>query len=160
MRNTLFLALAALAVPAAAQNSAPQPVTRAAYDANMNGEFAKIDANRDGTVSAAELSAARGRATAEATRRQASAMFSKLDTDKNGSLSAAEFGKLLTVDPAKLPPAPLLQFDANKDGNVTRAEFTAGTGANFASIDTNKDGTVSVAEMQAADRRESQSQGR
>jgi len=159
MRHYLF-GLALVATPALAQQSAPQPVTRAAYNANMTGEFAKIDTNKDGTVSSAELVSARQRATGQAVQRQAGAMFGKLDADKNGTLSPAEFAKLLSVDAAKLPPAPLLQFDANKDGNVTKAEFAAGTGANFTSLDTNKDGTVSVAELQAADRRESQSQGR
>lgn len=156
----LFLSLAAFAAaPAIAQQGAPQPVTRAAYDANMNGEFAKIDANKDGTVTATELASARARATGEAVERQSAAMFGKLDTDKSGTLSRSEFAKLLSVDPSKLPPAPLLEFDANKDGNVTKAEFAAGTGANFTRLDTNKDGTVSVAELQAAERAE-QPQGR
>ncbi|MCW3797812.1 EF-hand domain-containing protein [Sphingomonas sp. BN140010] len=162
MRAVIVIGLVAiLATPAAAQQGgAPKPVTRAEYDANMNREFGEIDANKDGTVSAAELASARQRATAAALQRQSQAMFSKLDINKNGSLSQAEFAKMLDVDPAKLPPAPLLQFDANKDGSVTKAEFAAGTGANFMGLDTNKDGTVTPAELQAAERRESGPQGR
>jgi len=39
--------------------------------------------------------------------------------------------------------------DANKDGAVTKAEFTAGAMAMFDKADTNKDGFVTADEMKA-----------
>ncbi|MCY4393679.1 MAG: EF-hand domain-containing protein [Rhodospirillaceae bacterium] len=39
--------------------------------------------------------------------------------------------------------------DANKDGKVTRAEFTAARSARFAGIDANKDGALEVSELRA-----------
>jgi hypothetical protein len=42
----------------------------------------------------------------------------------------------------------LMQFDANKDGRVTRAEVEAGIAAQFHSIDTNGDGRLDASEYQ------------
>ncbi len=42
----------------------------------------------------------------------------------------------------------LMQFDANKDGRVTRAEVEAGITAQFHSIDTNGDGRLDASEYQ------------
>ena len=39
--------------------------------------------------------------------------------------------------------------DADKDGKVTRAEFTAARNARFAGIDSNKDGALEVSELRA-----------
>jgi Ca2+-binding EF-hand superfamily protein len=44
----------------------------------------------------------------------------------------------------------LLQFDANADGKITKAEMDAGLKARFAEIDTNKDGTATREEMKAS----------
>jgi hypothetical protein len=44
----------------------------------------------------------------------------------------------------------LLQFDANNDGKLTRAEFDAGQKARFNEADANKDGFVTPDEMRAA----------
>ena len=154
MRHLVLLGLCAtFAVPVAAQQAAPagdRPITRAAFTADMNRQFGDIDLDRNGTVSPAELNAARQKAAAALGQRRAEAMFAELDTDKNGSLTPAEFARVVAVDTSKLPPAPLLKFDSNGDGSISRAEFAAGTGADFARTDLNKDGIVSVAELQAA----------
>lgn len=42
----------------------------------------------------------------------------------------------------------LIQFDADKDGRITRAEIDAGLQAQFASADTNGDGKLDAAELQ------------
>ena len=46
------------------------------------------------------------------------------------------------------PAMALMQFDANKDGRITRAEVEAGLVAQFRSIDTNKDGRLDATEYQ------------
>ncbi|HOY77875.1 MAG TPA: EF-hand domain-containing protein [Hyphomonadaceae bacterium] len=43
----------------------------------------------------------------------------------------------------------LLEFDANADGKLTKAEFDAGQRARFNEIDTNKDGFITAEERQA-----------
>jgi hypothetical protein len=42
----------------------------------------------------------------------------------------------------------LIQFDSNKDGQITRAEIDAGLQAQFQSADTNTDGKLDAAELQ------------
>lgn len=44
----------------------------------------------------------------------------------------------------------LLQFDANADGRLTKAEFDAAQRTRFNTIDANKDGTATAEEFQAA----------
>jgi len=44
--------------------------------------------------------------------------------------------------------ASLIQFDANKDGTITRAEVTAGLEAQFKTADTNADGKLDALEFQ------------
>ena len=44
----------------------------------------------------------------------------------------------------------LLQFDANADGKITRAEMDAGLKSRFADFDTNNDGTATRDEMKAS----------
>jgi hypothetical protein len=44
--------------------------------------------------------------------------------------------------------ANLIQFDANKDGTITRAEVTAGLEAQFKAADTNADGKLDALEFQ------------
>ena len=57
--------------------------------------------------------------------------FDGLDTDKNGSLSQAEVGVFVATIPAGGPNGPpnaatvFGNWDANKDGSVSRAEFDA-----------------------------------
>ena len=57
--------------------------------------------------------------------------FDGIDTDKNGSLSQAEVGVWVATIPAGGPNGPpnaatvFGNWDANKDGSVSRAEFDA-----------------------------------
>ncbi len=41
----------------------------------------------------------------------------------------------------------MMKADTNKDGVITKAEFTAHANVKFAALDTNKDGKISSAEM-------------
>lgn len=57
--------------------------------------------------------------------------------------------------PSAPPPPPpghdfLAQLDSNKDGVITRAEFTADLEKRFAALDTDKNGVISAAERKSA----------
>ena len=152
MRLSPLFAAALLAAPAAALaqgQAAPQSISKASFLANMQGEFAEIDANKDGAATAAEVDSARNKAVATLAARRAETAFAQLDADKSGTLTPAEFAKL--IKPAdKLPPSPILTLDANKDGRITAAEYKTGMEARFAGLDANKDGVVTPAEARPA----------
>ncbi|MDG2532727.1 EF-hand domain-containing protein [Sphingomonas sp. HITSZ_GF] len=76
-------------------------------------------------------------------------------------LLAAAFGATAIAAPAfaqDAPPQPprpggmamLDRLDTNKDGVITRDEFSADVARRFAKLDADKDGKVSQAELQAA----------
>ena len=61
----------------------PAPIPRASFIAEMDGQFRKMDADKNGQLSRSELPK----------EHKFAAHFDMLDTDKNGTLSAAEFAK-------------------------------------------------------------------
>jgi len=138
--------------PAAA---AQTPPNRAALQKNLDATFKAIDTNGDGSLSAAELSAAEGKVQQQRlgnVRTRVEAEFTKLDTNKDGQLSKAEF---MAVAPTKSAAAPnganlLAQLDANKDGKISGDEYRAPILSRFDKLDTNHDGTISATERQAA----------
>jgi len=83
------------------------------------------------TVIACTFAAAAGAALAQAPGGFTPPTFDGLDTDKNGSLSQAEVATFVATIPAGGPngaPQAATVFgnwDANKDGSVSRAEFDA-----------------------------------
>ena len=103
----LIFAAAAAAVPGAAlaqtkpaqaqaapTAQAPQSMSKADFLKQVDGRFATIDANHDGTVTKDEIAAMQAKALAEAQaaeQRSIEADFKKLDTNKDNSLSLAEF---------------------------------------------------------------------
>ena len=154
------LAAAAFAGAALAQTgqkpaTAPEaPPTRAEVAQNIDAEFKVYDANGDGKIGKTEIDAAFSKHTTAAEaqlKKRQQDDFNKLDTDKNGQLSLAEFQAAVTIKPkAGAADQRLQQFDANKDGAITAAEFRAPVLARFDRIDTNKDGKISEAEAKAA----------
>lgn len=127
------------------------------------GPFAHLDANNDGKVTLDEFHA------------HAAEMFRHVDTDGDGRATLADFqaahekmraehGGMMHHGPggehAGGPPPPGRphgppppeQLDADHDGVVTLAEFTAGLDAHFAAADANHDGAVTREEMEAAHR--------
>lgn len=94
-------------------------VTEAELTAWRAAEAGKIDANKDGKLSAEELTAARvAEMTARATE-MATQMVTDLDTDGDGLLTAAEMA-------ARPGPARMFdRADADGDGAVTQAELDA-----------------------------------
>ena len=118
--------------PAAAQPAAgaPRPVTRTDFARNLDTNYKRLDTNNDGAVTEPEIQAAQARAN-----QAVEAMLVKRRADV--------FAKL----------------DTNKDGQLSAAEFNAGSpipqrprtdsaGA-LAKLDTNKDKKVSAAEFRA-----------
>ena len=158
---TAFLSTAAVAAPA--QNSAapaqgPQPLSRAAYQQNIDRAFVAVDTNRDGFTDRGEMEAAQAKALAARKTtllRQREAAFRGMDANKDGSLTLQEYNAALVA--AQLPKAnatpALNRFDANKDGKVSLAENRGPAMAQFDRADTNKDGVLSADERRARVRR-------
>lgn len=134
--NKLILAgaaVAALAVPAMAQmamqHDGPMggrmmqgPITRAQAEAKAMADFARMDANHDGFVTADEI-----KASQEAMRTAHDGkMFDRIDTDHNGSISRAEFDAFH----AKMPGGDHMAMGGpDSDGaDVTRSETTDAQG--------------------------------
>lgn len=145
------LALGAVAFSPAAAQDGGEPISRASFITTMDANFAALDGNGDGQVTAQEAMEAQRRATYDEALRQNQQIFGQLDRDGDGMLTAQEFSGL--VNPQSIPadPAPLLQqFDVNGDGTITLVEYRTRTQANFDAIDTDRDGVVTPMEMQAA----------
>jgi hypothetical protein len=159
LRFTLALTLAATSAIALAQEPAKsaedtKPVTRLELNAKLDSDYSDLDADKDGKVTPAEINSRlvkSAEAQIEKIKKERDEAFAKLDSDGNGAISRAEFDARVKLPTAKAPDAqPFMdQFDANKDGAITKDEFRAPTLANFDKLDRNKDGTVSVAEIKA-----------
>lgn len=155
----------ALAAPAIAQQA---DMTRAQVEAKAAERFAKMDANADGVLNAADREARRGQA------------FDKLDTDDNGAISEAEFNARHAARQGQRADhaghegigegkrrgmrghhtggrgmmggrmAMAKMADTNNDNAISRAEFTAAALKHFDTADADKNGTVTAAERKAA----------
>lgn len=152
-RMMLGMFAGAIAAAAVGQQKAEpaglRPIARAQFLASMDGEFRRMDADKNGQVSRAELEQTQQQqavATAEARNR---AQFIQLDTNRNGQLSQAEFAKLVSPPPIANAQPLLARMDGNRDGQVSLVEYRAATLANFDRLDTDKDGTVTPTEMKA-----------
>jgi len=134
----------------AAAVSGSVPVSRVQFLATMDGEFRKMDSNKDGIVTKKEIEDYQ-RATA-ALREQAlqHQLFAALDADHNGSLSPQEFARLQLPVPATDPAPVLAQADLDHDGKISLVEYRTAKLANFDRMDADKDGIVTPAEMRAA----------
>jgi Ca2+-binding EF-hand superfamily protein len=151
-RTTLLtLALVAGAAPLAAQ-SGPQSITKATWLSNAETEFARVDTNKDGQMSRAEIETFQKAAAVRLIAARSQAVFAKLDADHNGQLSATEFAKLNNTDP-KVDISNVMSVDTNKDGKVSLAEHKAATIETFTSVDANKDGILTQAEVDAMARK-------
>lgn len=151
----LLLGLASGVSAQTAAQTAAQPTTndnvpRATYIATMDAEYSKMDGDKNGKVTRAEIETFDRAVALGQARMRAQALFARLDADRNGQLSAAEFGKMVSGSP-QVDGRPLLgKLDTNKDGTVSLVEHRGGKLAYFDQIDTDKDGVVTVVEMKAA----------
>lgn len=143
-------AIAAFALsPAIAETVAPgqhawrnRVETRAELQADVAKMFARMDSNKDGVVTVAEIES---RQVERAGRKQAKMAKMAMRAEHR--------------DPAKV----FARLDANKDGKLVKAEVEAAMAARaqakgkaphgaerlFAMADANKDGAITLAEMQA-----------
>jgi Ca2+-binding EF-hand superfamily protein len=144
-------------------------LTKAEFDNAQRTRFNELDGNKDGFATREEMQAAVETRRANAGKER----FAVLDTDKNGQLSASEFAAARERGPG--PDGPRMRMggrggpdgpgrpggfgrggpggpDADNDGRISFAEFTARGSEGFARADTNKDGTVTIAELQAMPR--------
>lgn len=153
----LSTAVLGLSAPALAQTStapgAPEKartpmadITRAQAQARAEARFARMDANRDGTLDRADRQARHAQ------------MFDRLDTDRNGSISRAEFDAMHAKRAERRAdkPAAGKRMDGRRGmmrgdaGPITRQAFVDRALGMFDRADANRDGTVSVAERRAA----------
>lgn len=145
-----ILAVVTLTGSLKAQSAPAAAVPRATYITVQDGEFRKMDADKDGQVTRAESEAFQRADAVARSAQRARALFGQLDSDRNGQLSFAEFAKAQSGIPPVNGQPFIAQLDLNKDGRVSLVEHRAGKLRYFDNIDTDKDGTVTVAEMKAA----------
>ncbi len=153
--STLAAALSLFATGAFAQ-APPKAISRADFMKNVDNQFSNVDANHDGVISAAELTAEQQKELTQAKAavdQQLQARFKQLDTNKDGQLSPAEFAAIAPPIRTAEAPAGLLQrLDTNKDGKISAAEYRAPQLARFNKVDANHDGTASIEEQKAGSR--------
>jgi len=160
MKRILMVAAMAAVVPAAAfaqEGGAAEPekpIARATLSAELDADYAQLDADHNGKVTPAEISERLVKSAQEQIdmfRKERDAAFGRLDTNGDGTISRAEFDEKAKLPTAKEPnAAPVLaQFDANKDGSISKDEFRAPTLSNFDKADKNHDGIVTPSERTA-----------
>ena len=98
-------------------------------DLTAQGVFERIDENRDGKISRAEL------------RNRKMNVFYVRDQDQDGHLSRQEFASL--SDPV------FAALDEDKDGRISGYEFNQGKLTEFETIDGDGDDVITWAEFQA-----------
>lgn len=146
-------ALAQNAAAPAAEKAAKPDLTRAEAQAKAEAAFARLDANRDGTLNEADRAARRAQ------------MFDRIDTNRDGSISRAEFdamhaghgehGKSHGERMGRKGPggghhAMMGGAMGMRDLPATREAFVARALERFDRADANRDGTLTQAERKAA----------
>jgi hypothetical protein len=144
MRQSLLILVGAPSV-ALAQAGVP----RAQFINVQNGEFNKIDADKNGQLTRKEIEDFQRLSAVAQSGARNRQLFAQLDTDRNGQLSPAEFLKF--NPPANTANAiPMLtRMDRNRDSQINLVEYRTATLANFDRLDVDKDGTVTPAELKA-----------
>lgn len=127
----LFSFVAVLSTPSLAQVTA----TRADLIARMS----EADSNQDGIITRAELIDWR------------KANFTRFDRNRDGALSDADVPTFLRGTSIGVQFDQLqAQFDANRDGRVTREEFVGAPTVLFDAADSNRDNQLTRSERDAA----------
>jgi Ca2+-binding EF-hand superfamily protein len=128
-------------------------VTRAEATAAAEKRFAEVDTNKDGVISQAERDAMRGR--------MRDAMFDRMDSDKNGQLSREEFRAAHEKMRAAKGERGMqgmhrgghhggMRGGGMMKADTTKAQAVARAQAMFDRIDANRDGNITAAERDAA----------
>jgi Ca2+-binding EF-hand superfamily protein len=160
-------ALAALAIAPVSAQPAPgprgpdaHPVTRADVQSRVQQRFGRIDANRDGFVTEAELRARVEASRAERQQRRGerrAQLFARLDANRDGSISREEFDNRPQLrggerDERRAAWAERRgqRFARHGGPRGPRGAMGAGLGLRaFAALDSDRDGRVSLAEANA-----------
>lgn len=143
-------------VPALAQvapadaPAGPKVQARADVTARVQQHFARVDADRDGVITQAEVQALQsrlakrmaGRADGARRRGDPAQRFARLDANGDGQVTRAEFDARAAQRMQRVPAAGqqapararmgerlFARLDANRDGAISRAEFDAGAQA-------------------------------
>jgi Ca2+-binding EF-hand superfamily protein len=154
MTRSLLSILALVAVTGAALSTAVQAQDAEAPAADLAGtgpdlsiggiDFATLDTDKDGKISAAEMAAFR------------TARVTEADTDQDGKLSAAELSAMhlarMQARAEAMATRMIERHDADGDGLLTVAEMATPPAPQrlFERADTDGDGALSEAELQAA----------
>jgi hypothetical protein len=138
-----------VAQPKPAAATGPQPLARDQFIREIDGEFRKMDADKNGQLTKIEIEQYQKLQAVADARARNQALFAQLDTDRNGQLSPAEFTKVVGPPPAANAGPMLSREDGNRDQQISLVEHRAATLANFDRIDTDKDGIVTPVEMKA-----------
>ena len=150
-------ALGLVMVPALAQDRGGKagPVTRADVEARVKDRFAKIDANRDGSVTPAEMRThAQGKKAERRDKR-----FDALDANNDGAVSKSEFDAAPVANEGKRKRGMRMMraargmwkaADVNGDGQISLTEALARPLERFDRADTNRDGVMTPDERKAA----------
>ena len=151
--------VSAIAAPAAAQSSVDVPTTRAEISAQLDARFGRLDSDKDGAVTKAELTQAQRGAEQRVSTQLAQNLakeFTARDGNKDGALTSAE---LAAGNTATNTAELFKKVDADKDGKVSRAEYlapsrsvkaTADPDAIIKNFDRNGDSKIALAEYKAA----------
>lgn len=156
MSHPLLVTMSAIvalasASAASAQTRAPANPTlpRAQFIADMDSEFRKMDADKNGQLTRTEIEQYQKLQAIAQGKSRNRALFAQLDADRNGQLSPSEFAKIATPAPAANAQPMIARMDSNRDSQVSLVEHRGATVANFDRLDADKDGIVTAAEMKA-----------
>lgn len=166
MKNYLGLATLILAGTAAVAQPAPPvaparpmadgAMTRAESVAMVRNHFARIDADRDGSITTAEVTARHGamagRAPGRMAARDPNVAFDRMDANRDGMISRQEFA---TVRQQRIEKRVERRTERSveQDGKQRVMRVHRGGGGMGARMivmaDTNKDGRITLAEAEA-----------
>jgi Ca2+-binding EF-hand superfamily protein len=175
--SAAIAATAPPAKPAPRAHKAMQTELRTDVQGHVAKMFARLDTNKDGFITQAELDAGQAQRAAKIEKRaerfDPAKLFARLDTNKDGKITEAEADAVHNARVAAKGGKPgnahtgglFARLDTNKDKVVTRAEFDTAAAQMHARIeqagvhrggadklleaaDSNKDGRVSLAEVQ------------
>ena len=137
--------------PAAPQAKAAKVHTRAEVQAKVAEHFARLDTNRDGSVTRAEADAARTALRAQFAERRddrREQAFDRLDGNRDGAISRAEWD---AHEAQRQQRVATRDGDGRRDGRRFHAGGMHSLGGHmFEMADANKDGRVTLQEAQAA----------
>ena len=127
LTKTLTTGALALLIATAPAAMAKSKQHRSSLDSEFEQTFTRLDLNRDGVLTRAELGPYGG-------------YFEHLDTNRDRRITRDESRRVLQREESRLRG-----MDTNGDGVITRREWR-GNNTSFAQLDRNRDGVISMAD--------------